>query len=294
MKKWHIRFTVLLSLVLLAGCSQATMAFLPFTIYTATHPPSSGQWRQLQSAAVQSLSDVSNSVVQANPDGIAMSCPEPECLGQEVRYFFPVPRNSAYVRARHNGPGDFSVTIHRSGGREEVIFSSSGEYVSVVERLSTADVVLFSVYGDSPWVVEFSRMPPRPEWTPNASLGFLLNGDETVFRACVPQDFTCPLQEEIRSVTAFCAVGLNHEDCVGTFSYYGEEIFMAPQVEATAIYEGDGAFAVTLFRKDGSSDVIFSATDNYASDPVTLATTGVVSMTVQSAGAWTVELTRTE
>lgn len=294
MNKWRIGFTVLLSLALLAGCNRATTAFLPFTFYMATYPSDGEQWRQLQSAAVQSLSDVSNSVVQANPDGIAISCPEPDCLGQEVRYFFPVPRNSAYVRARHNGPGDFSVTLYRSGGREEVLFRSSGEYVSVVERLATADVVLFSVYGDSPWVVEFSRMPPSPEWTPNASLGFLLNGDETVFRACVPQDFTCPLQDDIHSMTAFCAVGLNHEDCIGTFFYYGEEIFMAPQVQATAVYEGDGEFAVTLFRKDGSNDVIFAATDNYTSRPIALATTGVVSMTVQSAGAWTVQLTRAE
>lgn len=293
MNKRILLFTLPL-VFLLVSCSQPTTALLPLTVFTIAHPPSSGQWRQMQSAAVQTLSDVSNSVVQANPDGIAMSCPEPDCLGQEVRYFFPVPRNSAYVRARHDGPGDFLVTLHRSGGRQEVIFRSSGEYVSVVERLPTADVVLFSVYGDSPWVVEFSKTPPRPEWTPNASLGFLLNGNDTVFRACAPQDFTCPLQGEIRSVTAFCEVGLNHENCIGTFSYYGADIFMAPHVEATVGYEGDGEFTVTFFRKDGSSEVVFSATDDYASDPVTLTTTGVVTMTVQSAGSWTVELTKTE
>lgn len=123
------------------------------------------------------------------------------------------------------------------------------------------------------------------------------------FDRCTPEDFECASEQFERdlaregviiSITPMCEIGLNHDSCIGTFPYYGAIDFMGPQVEATAIHEGNGEFAVTLFREDNTSEVIFSATGVYTSEIVTFATTGIVSMTVQSTGPWVVDFTSIE
>jgi hypothetical protein len=120
---------------------------------------------------------------------------------------------------------------------------------------------------------------------------------------CAPEDFECTAEQFERDlaregviirITHLCEIGLNHDSCIGTFPYYGAIDFMGQQVEATAIHEGDGEFAVTLFREDNTNDVIFSATGIYTSEIVTFATTGIVSMTVQSTGPWEVDFKRSQ
>jgi hypothetical protein len=91
--------------------------------------------------------------------------------------------------------------------------------------------------------------------------------------------------------TPFCEISDSGDDCVGTFYYEGNWI-PEPESTATAYHEGEGEFVVTLFREDDSSEVIFSATGVYTSETITLTSTGMVSMTVQSTGPWKIDFKR--
>lgn len=112
---------------------------------------------------------------------------------------------------------------------------------------------------------------------------------------CAPTDIDCMLAEgAIVQLIAMCepphSIPGGDDDCIGTYVY--EDWILAPLSSLTAYHQGDGAFEVTLFRDDGTSEVLFSATGVYTSETITLAPTGIVSMTVQSTGPWTVDLIR--
>ncbi len=110
---------------------------------------------------------------------------------------------------------------------------------------------------------------------------------------CAPENIDCVLEKgTIVQLTAMCefpdSIPGGDDDCTGTYVY--NEWVLEPLSSVTAYHEGDGKFEVTLFRDDGSSDVLFSATGVYTSETIMLAPTGIVSMTVQSTGPWHVDI----
>lgn len=110
---------------------------------------------------------------------------------------------------------------------------------------------------------------------------------------CAPEDIECVFAEgTIVQLIALCemphSIPGGDDDCIGTYEY--EAWFLEPQSLVTAHHEGDGEFLVTLFRDDGTTEVLFEATGNYTSETITLVPTGIISMTVQSTGSWYVDV----
>ncbi|MCB0113449.1 MAG: hypothetical protein R2873_08905 [Caldilineaceae bacterium] len=110
---------------------------------------------------------------------------------------------------------------------------------------------------------------------------------------CAPEDIECMLEYgTIVQLTAVCEIPDSDDDCIGTFTY--EAWILEPLSNFTAYHEGDGEFVVTLFRDDDTSEVLFAANGVYTSETVTIAPTGIVSMTVQSTGPWHIDVKKIE
>lgn len=110
---------------------------------------------------------------------------------------------------------------------------------------------------------------------------------------CAPEDTDCIFGEgTIVQLIALCemphSIPGGDDDCIGIYEY--EAWFLEPRSLVTAHHEGDGEFLVTLFRDDGTTEVLFEATGSYTSDTITLVPTGIISMTVQSTGPWYVDV----
>lgn len=80
------------------------------------------------------------------------------CIGRTVSHTgLTFPADRVVVQARHEGAGDFVVTLGYRDGTDAELFRATGAYSSAVRPITTDGIVTMTVQGTGPWSVSFQR-----------------------------------------------------------------------------------------------------------------------------------------